>query len=146
MTPAMASEPYCAAAPSRSTSILAIAEAGIAFRSTPVVPRPMTPEVATCALWWRRLPLMRTSTWSGPRPRRVAGRTVSAPSDSVGRGKLKEGASACRIAFVSEAPVVWICFTVSTSTGTAFSASAPGRARADRDLLLEGQAQREVLG
>ena len=56
----------------------------------------------------------------------MAGRTVSAPSETVGRGKLKEGESVCRIALVSLAPAVWICFTVSTSTGTAFSASAPG--------------------
>ena len=50
MTPAIASDPYCAAAPSRSTSIFSIAEAGIAFRSTPVVPRPMTPLVTMWAL------------------------------------------------------------------------------------------------
>ena len=34
ITPATASEPYFAAAPSRKTSILAIALAGIAFKST----------------------------------------------------------------------------------------------------------------
>src|SRR5262245_4096792 len=126
ITPAIASEPYWAAAPSRRTSIFSMAEAGIAFRSTPVVPRPMTPLVTMCALWWRRLPLTSTSTWSGPRPRSVAGRTVSAPSEMVGRGKLNAGDSVWRIAFVSLAPAVWICFRVSTSTGTAFSASAPG--------------------
>ena len=39
---------------------------------------------------------------------------------------MNEGDSVWRIAFVSLAPVVWICRSVSTSTGTAFSASAPG--------------------
>ena len=43
MTPAIASEPYCAAAPSRRTSMWSIAETGIALRSTPVDPRPMLP-------------------------------------------------------------------------------------------------------
>ena len=43
MTPAMASEPYWAAAPSRSTSILSIAADGIAFRSTLCAPRPIVP-------------------------------------------------------------------------------------------------------
>ena len=93
MTPAIASEPYCAAAPSRSTSMRSIADTGIAFRSTPVDPRPMLPFRCTSALWWRRLPLTSTSTWSGPRPRSVAGRTVSVPSVIVGRGKLNDGAS-----------------------------------------------------
>jgi hypothetical protein len=33
MTPAMASEPYCAAAPSRSTSMWSMAEAGMVLMS-----------------------------------------------------------------------------------------------------------------
>jgi len=40
-TPAIASEPYCAAAPSRNTSIRSIALLGIAFRSTPLEPAGM---------------------------------------------------------------------------------------------------------
>jgi hypothetical protein len=43
ITPAMASEPYWALAPSRSISILSIAAAGIALRSVPVLPRPRLP-------------------------------------------------------------------------------------------------------
>src|SRR3546814_10462838 len=43
MTPAMASEPYCAAAPSRSTSTCSIASTGIVFRSVPVAPRLRAP-------------------------------------------------------------------------------------------------------
>src|SRR3989441_3067211 len=83
ITPAMASEPYWAAAPSRSTSIRSIAAAGIAFRSTPTVPRPNVPLTCTNALEWRRLPLTSTSTWSGPRPRRLAGLMWSEPSEMV---------------------------------------------------------------
>ena len=85
----------------------------------------MLPLRCTSALVWRRLPLMRTSTWSGPRLRRVAGRTESVPSVIVGRGKLKEGASFWMTCMVSLRPVASICFVVMMSTGTAFSASAP---------------------
>ena len=42
-TPAIASEPYCAEAPSLSNSILLIAEIGIAFKSVPEFPRPRVP-------------------------------------------------------------------------------------------------------
>jgi hypothetical protein len=125
MTPAIASEPYWAAAPSRRISISWIAEAGIALRSTPVEPRPMLPLTWTSALVCRRLPLTSTSTWSEPRPRRVAGRTVSVPSVIVGRGKLNDGVSCSRIWFVSLAPAVSMSWISRTSTGTAFSASAP---------------------
>src|SRR3546814_5065252 len=44
MTPAMASEPYCDEAPSRSTSIRSIAIGGIVFMSTPDEPRPRSEE------------------------------------------------------------------------------------------------------
>ena len=37
-TPAIASEPYCADAPSRNTSMRSIAAAGIVFMSTPDEP------------------------------------------------------------------------------------------------------------
>ena len=37
-TPAIASEPYCADAPSRSTSMRSIAAAGMVFMSTPEEP------------------------------------------------------------------------------------------------------------
>src|SRR5262245_33275164 len=61
-TPAMASDPYCAAAPSRSTSMWSIAEIGIAFKSTLVDPRPMLLLTCTSALWCRRLLSTSTST------------------------------------------------------------------------------------
>ena len=40
ITPAIASEPYCDAAPSRNTSIRLMAWTGMARRSVPVVPCP----------------------------------------------------------------------------------------------------------
>ncbi len=40
MTPAIASEPYCEAAPSRSTSTREMAPVGMALKSTPTVPPP----------------------------------------------------------------------------------------------------------
>ena len=73
ITPAIASEPYCAAAPSRSTSIRLIARPGIRLRSTAALPRPTVPLMLSSAETWRRLPLTRTRVWSGLRPRSVAG-------------------------------------------------------------------------
>ena len=49
ITPAIASEPYLADAPSRNTSIFSIALAGIAFKSTCVEPRPTEPLTCTRA-------------------------------------------------------------------------------------------------
>src|SRR5437899_296974 len=93
ITPAIASEPYWAAAPSRSTSIRSMADVGIAFKSTPTVPRPNVPLTNTSALVCRRLPLTRTSTWSGPRPRRLAGLMWSVPSAMVWCDALNDGAT-----------------------------------------------------
>ncbi len=77
MTPAMASEPYWAVAPSRSTSTRRSAMDGIAARSGPCEPNetPFPPFQSTTAERCRRLPLMRTSVWSGARLRSIAGRT-----------------------------------------------------------------------
>ncbi len=47
ITPAIASEPYCAEAPSRKTSNLSIAKAGIAFKSVPTDPLPGVPLIFT---------------------------------------------------------------------------------------------------
>ena len=60
ITPAIASEPYWAAAPSRNTSMRSIAFAGIAFKSTDDEPRPVEPFKLSNALLWRRLPLTST--------------------------------------------------------------------------------------
>ena len=82
MTPAMASEPYCEAAPSRSTSTCFRPMAGNTPTSGPWAPsaRPPPRKVITAARW-RRLPLSNTSVWSGERPRRFAGRTMVPPSE-----------------------------------------------------------------
>src|SRR5437867_4429640 len=121
ITPAMASDPYCAAAPSRSTSIRSMAAVGIAFKSTPTVPRPKVPLTCTSALEWRRLPFTRTSTWSGPRPRRLAGLMWSDPSAMVWCEALNEGASVARIWLTSVWPLSAISCAEITSTGTGVS-------------------------
>ena len=52
-TPAMASEPYFAAAPSRSTSMRSMALAGMVFISTPLEPAPIpAPKMCTSAVRW----------------------------------------------------------------------------------------------
>ncbi|MDT4878000.1 hypothetical protein FQZ97_1135640 [compost metagenome] len=50
MTPATASEPYWAPAPSRSTSMRLIALTGTALKSTGVLPLPILLSVLTSAL------------------------------------------------------------------------------------------------
>jgi hypothetical protein len=50
ITPAMASEPYCAAAPSRRISMRSIIDAGMALRSAAAVPRPIVPLLLISAL------------------------------------------------------------------------------------------------
>ena len=81
MMPAMASEPYCAEAPSRSTSKRSKAMAGMAERSGPWAPPEMpAPSNAITAARWRRLPFTSTSVASGARPRNVAGRMKVAAS------------------------------------------------------------------
>ena len=116
----------------------------MALRSTPVEPRPIVPLTCTSALVWRRLPLTSTSTWSGPRPRRVAGRTVSVPSVIVGRGKLNDGASASMIWLVSEAPVVSMLLLGEDLDGHGLRGLGAHRARADGQLLEVGEAESEV--
>ena len=78
MTPAMASEPYCAAAPSRSTSTWRSAMDGMAEMSGPCDPKatPLPPCQSMMDERWRRLPLTRTRVWSGARLRSIAGRTT----------------------------------------------------------------------
>ena len=77
----MASEPYCAEAPSRSTSTRRKAMAGMVEMSGPWAPSdtPFPIQVMT-APRWRRLPLTSTSVWSGASPRRLAGRMMRAAS------------------------------------------------------------------
>jgi hypothetical protein len=69
ITPAMASEPYCAAAPSRSTSTRPMALEAIRSRSGGDWPDWVVPLMNMVAVLWRRLPLTSTSTSSLDRPR-----------------------------------------------------------------------------
>ena len=64
MTPAIASEPYCADAPSRSTSTRCRAIAGMVEMSGPCAPSVTPPNQATTDDRCRRLPLTRISVWS----------------------------------------------------------------------------------
>ena len=136
MTPAIASEPYCADAPSRSTSIRSIAAIGMVLMSVPAEPRPMDCCTLTSACWWRRLPLTSTSTWSGPSPRSVAGQIRSVPSLTKLVGKLNEGASFCSSLPVSIAPVASIASRPITSTGAAVSVSERLPARVPVEITL----------
>jgi hypothetical protein len=85
ITPAIASEPYWAAAPSRSTSMWWIADSGIALMSVPAEPRPMVCWTLTSACWWRRLPLTSTSNWSGRASAGWRADDVGAVADEGGR-------------------------------------------------------------
>ena len=123
ITPAIASEPYCAAAPSRSTSIDWMADRGIALMSVPAEPRPMVCCTLTSACWWRRLPFTSTSSWSGPRPRSVAGRMMSVPSLMKVVVKLKDGSSSCSTLPSSSEPADWRSFALIRPTGTAVSSA-----------------------
>ena len=123
ITPAIASEPYCDEAPSRSTSIRSIASVGMRLRSTAALPRPIVPLMLSRAETWRRLPLTRTRVWSGLRPRRVAGRSTSVPSAIEGCGKLNEGTSWLRTLLVSVRPVLVSASLPMTSIGTLLSAT-----------------------
>ncbi|MNT29907.1 hypothetical protein D3C72_1656730 [compost metagenome] len=69
ITPAIASEPYCAAAPSVSTSTRSTAEIGISPRSAAEEPRVAPPLLLIIEVPWRRLPLTSTSTWLPDKPR-----------------------------------------------------------------------------
>jgi hypothetical protein len=120
-TPAIASEPYCAAAPSRSTSTWSIAASGIAFRSTGAEPRPRVPLTLTTAEVWRRLPFTSTRVWSGDRPRSWAGRTASLASAPTGRGKFIDGSRRDSTVASSFEPVPSSSLLPMTSTGDSVS-------------------------
>ena len=123
ITPAIASEPYWAAAPSRSTSMWWIADSGIALMSVPAEPRPMVCWTLTSACWWRRLPFTSTSSWSGPRPRKVAGRMMSVPSLMKVEVKLNDGSSVCSSLPSSSGPAVCRSLALIRPTGTAVSSA-----------------------
>ncbi len=80
MTPAMASVPYCAAAPSCSTSTRSMAATGMKFRSAAAPPWNAPASTARLAVPWRRLPLTSTSVLFGDSPRRRADSVMAAMS------------------------------------------------------------------
>ncbi|MNT23020.1 hypothetical protein D3C72_1584270 [compost metagenome] len=116
MTPAMASEPYCADAPSRSTSMRLMALVGICARSAACAPR-----FPSNALRWKRRPLTSTSVWSGDRPRSVAGRTNTWPSAIGRRCTTNDGTSCASTSFRSVESTDWMSCLVNTSTGARVS-------------------------
>ena len=147
ITPAIASEPYWAAAPSRSTSTRLMASPGIRLRSTAALPRPTVPLMLSKAVTCRRLPLTRTSVWSGLRPRRVAGRSASEPSAIAGAGKLNAGTSWLRIRLVSVWPgIVDRLRTDHVDRDRAVGDRAVGRAGAGDDDRLLARGRRLGLG
>ena len=121
-TPAMASEPYCAAAPSRSSSIWRTAMAGTTEMSGPCEPSAMPfPSHVITALRCRRLPLTRNRKWSGARFRRFVGLTTVAASEIGCVLTLNEGASVRSTSAMSEFGCRLRALADSTSTGTADS-------------------------
>ena len=127
-TPAMASEPYCAAAPSRSTSTWRSAMAGMAEMSGPCEPyaTPLPPCQSMIDERWRRLPFTSTSVWSGARLRSIAGRTTVDASLIGCVLTLNDGMTvrswSCRLT----APWLVRSAVDSTSTGTGDAATVRG--------------------
>ena len=81
ITPAIASEPYCADAPSLRTSTDLSAEAGIADKSGPCAPSEIyAPNHVSTLPLCLLLPLTKTNVWSGDIPRKLAGRITLAAS------------------------------------------------------------------
>jgi hypothetical protein len=91
-TPEIASEPYWAAAPSRSTSMFLTIAVGIVFRSTEAEPRPMVPLVDQR----RRVAALRIDQHQGLVRRHAAqgGRADGVGAvGQAGRGKFSDGSA-----------------------------------------------------
>ena len=130
ITPAIASEPYCADAPSRSTSAWRTAIAGIDEMSGPWAPSANPPPIQVItAARWRRLPLTSTSVWSGASPRRLAGRMIRAASPTACGLTLKEGMTVRSRSFRSVSPWSMKSCEAMASIGTADCVTVRGRAR-----------------
>ena len=129
-TPAMASEPYCAAAPSRSTSTRSMALAGMAEMSGP-----WAPSEAPLEIHWmtaprcRRLLLTSTSVWSGAMPRRLIGRSNAAASRDGFVLTWKAGMVVRSRLLMSPLPWPVNAPLGMASTGTGESAAERGAAR-----------------
>ena len=118
ITPASASEPYCAEAPSRSTSMWSMAPTGMVLMLTPCEPWPTWPRVSISALECQRLPSTRISTWSLLRPRIWNGRTKAKVSDIEASGKFNEGTARSSALPRLTAPESLSTCAGITSTGT----------------------------
>ena len=130
MTPAMASEPYCAAAPSRNTSTCRRAMEGMDDRSGPCAPSATPlPSQAMTAARWRRLPFTRISVWSGAMLRRLAGRTMVAASLIGCVLTLNDGTTVRNWFVRSMSPWLAKSWAVMTSMGTGEAAIDRGSAR-----------------
>ncbi len=114
ITPAMASEPYCAEAPSRSTSTRSMALIGMVSRSTPVEPFSSPPLILRLAVSWRRLPFTSTSTWLGLSPRSDCV-WVNAEALNGWAWRVSEGSSLTSASRRSTAPLLrsWVALTTS---------------------------------
>src|SRR5476649_312451 len=91
ITPAIASEPYCAAAPSCSTSMWSMAATGMKFKSAAAPPWYGPPSTARLAVPWRRLPLTSTSVSFGLRPRKRADSVLLAASPPMAGAGQRSG-------------------------------------------------------
>src|SRR5471032_668351 len=117
ITPAMASEPYWAAAPSCSTSTWSMALIGMKSRSAGAAPV-LIPLMFKVALVWRRLPLTSTSTSAALRPRRFGARAMPLASQPVFSGRVRDGMTALRASIRPGLPVLCSCLALTTSIGT----------------------------
>lgn len=116
ITPEIASEPYCAAAPSRSTSIWSMDATGIKSKSLGAAPLLM-PLMFNVALVCRRLPLTSTNTWDAVSPRKVAERTTPLASQPARSGRLNDGMNLLNASSRLGLPTERSCSPVTTSIG-----------------------------
>jgi hypothetical protein len=65
---------------------------GMALKSVPTGPLPNVDWLLTKEVVCRRLLLISTNVWSGPKPRKTAGSMCSVPSDADWRLEVKAGA------------------------------------------------------
>ena len=118
-TPAIASDPYWAAALSLSDSTDRNAMEGIAPISGPCAPKPFS---CIRAARWRRLPLTSTRVWCASRPRMLTGRMKVAPSEIGCRETLNDGTMVLMTSTISDELTLSRSGKVNISTGTAASA------------------------
>src|SRR3569833_2913878 len=162
-TPAMASEPYCADAPSRRISIRPVASDEIWARS--VACEPLLPRKAER---WKRLPLTITRVMSGERLFRVAGRMNCKPSEDGRRLTSNEGTrvasawsmlpdevertASADITSTGESAVNWVCVVSRvpvemTSSGAAMvcALAAPVQARVRNETVRSARLRKATL-